>query len=749
MKSYLSTLLLFIFLLSSCQNKRTKTPNIQSGTQKMVDTLRYFVKHTDPLKDYYASELRANYYKEEMEKADPRKRATLMYSWLKELINSGDNKTAIASIQDFISNLKLDINEMDKNSRYFFELLALAYLRDGELENCVANHTAESCIFPLAENSIHTLKSGSTEAIKIYKQILTRFPEDLNSRWLLNVAFMTLGEYPDKVPSQWLIKGLKPEKKQSPVAPFKNVAVGMGIDVNELSGGVCLDDFNNDGNLDIVISSWGPDHQLRVFISDGKGAYTENIEQSGIKGITGGLNLVHADYDNDGLLDVFVLRGAWKGMDGQIPNSLLKNKGNGQFEDVTFDSGLLSFHPTQVATWADFNNDGWLDLFIANETEASAQSSHPCEFYLNKKNGTFENVASKVGLNVKGFFKGASAGDINNDGWIDLFLSNLDGSNYLFLNEGASSPEQLKFKDITKLANVAAPWHSFPTWFWDYDNDGWLDIFVSTYDSRHMNKVGEDEALQMLNMEGDVRYPKLYKNKGNNLFSDVTEGVGLNRVMYPMGSNFGDLDNDGYQDFYLGTGAPDLRSVVPNLMFYNNGGTSFQDISYEVGMGHIQKGHGIGFADLDNDGDQDIYAVMGGAYPGDVFFNALFENPNNQNTWLTLALEGTTTNRSAIGTRIRVNVSMANGKDKDFYVVVGTGGSFGSSSLQQEMGLGDATKINEIEIKWANKNQTVERFTEVALNKRYSIKEGTQKAVEMKQPSFEFAKGGGHEHYHH
>lgn len=741
-------LILFVLInLPACQGKLDKpSGSVSSSTQLMADTLQYILKTTDPNKNYYSSELRAQYFQEQMAKASPREKGSLKYYYFKELINSGNNKLAIESIQNFIAQLNLDIDGMDKNSKLFFELLALAHLRDGELENCQANHTAESCIFPLAENSYHQLRSGSSNAIKIYEKILHQFPDDLTTRWLLNVAYMTLGEYPDKVPEKWLIDGLKPTKSQSPVRPFTNVASGAGVDINELSGGVCLDDFNNDGYIDIVASSWGQDHQIRIFLSDGKGGFIEQVE-SGLKGINGGLNLTHADYNNDGLLDVLVLRGAWLGASGRHPNSLLKNLGNGQFEDVTFKAGLLSFYPTQTATWADFNNDGWVDLFIGNESVIESKTKYPCELYLNKKDGTFENIAKEVGLDVVGFFKGVTAGDINNDGWVDLYLSNLEGKNFLFLNEGTDSSPPLKFTDITLQANVAAPQYGFPTWLWDYDNDGWLDIFASSYDSRHMNSVAYDEAIQMLGIDGDVRYAKLYKNNRDNTFSDITENAGLNRVMFPMGSNFGDLDNDGYQDIYLGTGAPDLRSVVPNLVFYNRSGTHFDDITYEVGMGHIQKGHGVGFADIDNDGDQDIYAVMGGAYPGDFFYNVLFENPNSDNSWITLDLEGTTTNRSAIGSRIRVNITNSSGETKDYHVVVSSGGSFGSSSLQQEIGLGDAVRINEIEIKWANKDQSVEVFKEVTINKKYHIKEGTMKLVEAQHKPFTFSKGGGHHHH--
>lgn len=738
----------FMLLLVACQSKDQRPVDQADidGTKLMADTLDYLSQRIDPTKNYYASNLRAQYYEDKMKSATPRQMGQLMYFWLKELLNDGSNKKAIVELNSFINQLNLDVNNMDKNSKLIFELLALAHLRDGELENCQANHTAESCILPLADNSIHQIRAGSMGAIAIYEKILARFPEDLNSRWLLNIAYVTLGEYPDGVPDQWLIEGLQPAE-EGPITPFKNVASGMGLDINELSGSVCTDDFNNDGLLDIFISSWAPDHPLRVFWNKGDGTFEENPGGIGLEGINGGLNLVHADYNNDGFLDVFVMRGAWLGNSGQQPNSLIRNNGDGTFDDVTYEAGVLSFHPTQSASWADFNKDGWIDLFVANETEGDKNGQHPCELFINNQDGTFTEIAKQANIAIEGYFKGCTTGDINGDGFPDVYLSNLNGTNSLLLNTGELGAK-VAFKDITTQAKVSEPFHGFPTWMWDYDNDGLLDIFASSYDSRHMNKVGFDEAIQMLGGSEDVRYPRLYKNNGDNTFSDVTKSVGLNRVMFPMGSNFGDLDNDGFLDFYLGTGAPDLRSVVPNLTFYNHRGERFEDITYASGMGHIQKGHGVAFADLDNDGDQDIYTVMGGAYPGDFFYNTLFENSNENNNWITLKLVGEQSNRMAIGARIKVTTLGADGNAQHFFATVGSGGSFGNSSLQQELGLGGATKIERIEVTWPNSENTTQVFTEVPINQRYELKEGVAELVVMESPSFDFKGMMDHNHHH-
>jgi len=391
-----------------------------------------------------------------------------------------------------------------------------------------------------------------------------------------------------------------------------------------------------------------------------------------------------------------------------------------------------------------------VDLFIGNEHGGADPGDHPSELYLNKKDGTFENVAPRFGLDVRAYVKGTAWGDINNDGLQDLFISNLLGDNLLFINEGGTSIEDWKFTDITKKAGVEKPNYSFPTWFWDYNNDGWLDIFVASYDMTNLQTPHVVEAKYWLG-EKDYVKPRVYKNNGDNTFSDKTDEVGLNRPVFAMGANFGDLDNDGFQDMYIGTGAPNLRSIFPNLMYRNMAGKSFEDISLTCAFGHLQKGHAIGFADFDNDGDQDIYCVLGGAFEGDVYQNALFENPNNSNSWVTLELEGTTANKMALGSRIEVKTTNRQNKQETFYSVVTTGGSFGCSSVRQEMGLGQAIQIDEINITWANRTQSTQKFSKVAINSAYKVIEGQAALQELPYTkiSFQDVQESDHQHHHH
>lgn len=440
-----------------------------------------------------------------------------------------------------------------------------------------------------------------------------------------------------------------------------------------------------------------------------------------MNGITGGLNLMQADYNNDGFTDILVLRGAWKEEFGKEPNSLLKNNGDGTFTDVTTQSGLLSFHPTQTATWNDFNNDGWLDLFIGNETVQ--EEVHPCELYINNQDGTFREIAYQAQCAVINFVKGVTSGDYDNDGWQDIFVSALDGGRKLLRNKGPHGTEIL-FEDVSKHAGLDKDeGRTFTTWFWDYNNDGWLDILAGDYTfDKSLAYYAAAEKLKIT--EGNFGHMLLYKNNQDGTFANVTKEVSLDKAVFVMGANFGDIDNDGFLDMYLGTGNPRYQSLVPNKMFKSLDGKKFADVTASARVGHLQKGHGVSFADMDNDGDQDIYIEMGGAYPGDAYQNSFFLNPGqNNNKWIGLTLEGKTANRSAIGTRIKVTIK-ENGVLRSIYRDLNSGGSFGSSPLRREIGLGQADKIEVLEIRWHGSNE-VQVFNNIKPNQFIKITEGS------------------------
>lgn len=696
------------------------------GTQKMAAILKTIADTADPKKVFFLNTKRADAIHSQMAQSNFQKRVGAKANYGYELLQAGKTELAIKQLETFIRSMDSMRQEIAPK---FYSLLAIAYMRLGEQQNCCARHSPESCIIPIKGEGIHKLDEGSSKAISAYLFILNKDSNDLQTRWLLNLAYMTLGVYPQEVPKKYLIRFNNPATNK-PFTPWKNSAPALGFNDERMLGGACMEDFDGDGFLDIMYCSQGLQDEIKLFRNNKDGSFTDVSEKTGLKGITGGCNMIHTDYNNDGFKDVFITRGGWLRQGGNLPNSLLKNNGDGTFEDVTIEAGLLSFHPSQTASWADFNNDGYLDLFVGNESETG--QTHPCEFYLNNKNGTFSNVAQKLNMALIGYVKGVNWGDINNDGLPDLYCSMINQKNKLFLNKGGTDISDWKFEEISEMAGVSEPYSSFPCWFFDYDNDGWQDIFVCGYSMDRLSIVGYDAANEYLGKPALAFTPKIYKNNRNNTFTDMSDALGFgNRVCYAMGSNFGDLDNDGWLDFYLGTGSPDYRAIVPNRMFRNDGGKFFSEVTYAGGFGHLQKGHSVDFGDIDNDGDQDIFIEIGGGVEGDVFRSALFQNPGNDNKWMVLELEGTVSNKPAIGARIKVTTIDISGKKRDIYAVCGTGGSFGASSLRQEIGLGKAKEILSLEIIFPNgKNQAVV-YKQIKMNKFYRIREDSDKPEEI------------------
>lgn len=726
-----------------------------AGTRKMAERLEQITRGLDPMQNPFLNAARVEKVRSELQPllaATPgpdnfKQRFTTQLRYATELLNAGKSEAAIQNAKDVKAFLEKYATVDAKTAEAIQLLLATAYLRLGEQENCLLHHNSESCLMPIRGGGVHMELRGSQGAKDVLGQMLTTNPKDLRARWLYNLACMTLGEYPEKVRPQWLIPP-KVFESDYDIKKFRDIAPGLKLDVDGLAGGVVLDDFDNDDDLDLVVSSMGTRDQIRFFRNHGDGTFTERTQESGLVGERGGLNLLSADYNNDGHLDFLILRGGWMGKGGHYPNSLMRNNGNGTFDDVTEEAGMLSFHPTQTATWFDYNGDGWLDLFIGNET-VQQDTAQPCELYRNNGNGTFTEIAAQCGVAFVGMFKAVVSGDYNNDGRPDLYLSWRGHDNLLLrndgpqnLSEGAKSP--WKFTEVAKQAGVTQPFYSFPCWFFDYDNDGWQDIFVSGYG---INNVG-DIAADYMGLQTPAERVRLYRNKHDGIFEDVTRQANLYKIVHTMGSNFGDLDNDGFLDIYLGTGDPDLSTIIPNRMFRNADGEKFQDVTTSGGFGHVQKGHGVAFADLDNDGDQDVYEVIGGAFEGDNYRNVLFENPGHGNHWLTLKLEGSPSNRSAIGARIRVTVETEAGQ-RSIYKTVNTGGSFGCSPLRQQIGLGRSKSIKEVQIIWPAPGKT-QVLTNLEMDTAYKIREGQSQAEPWLLKKIKLASASDpHAHHHH
>jgi tetratricopeptide (TPR) repeat protein len=595
------------------------------------------------------------------------------------------------------------------------ETLGVAYLHKSEMENGAYRAPGDKCLFPPRAGAVYPkyLKPGdSQKAVQYFLQYLAQKPDDLEVKWLLNLSYMTLGQYPQGVPAKYLLAPSLFESKEN-IGRFVDVAAAAGFKYFAQAGGVIVDDFENSGLLDVLISSKDYCESLHYFHNNGDGTFTERTQEAGLADELGGLNMVQADYNNDGCMDVLILRGGWE---FPMRKSLLRNNCDGTFTDVTEESGLGAvMTATQTAAWADIDNDGYVDLFVGNE-------NGPSQLFRNKGDGTFEDISHSAGVDKVAFTKGVVAADYDQDGYMDFYVSNYFGGNFLYHNN-----HDRTFTEVGKQAGVQDTQRSFAVWWFDYNNDGWPDLYVSSY-------YGSDEEVMRtyLDQPHTVQTAKIFKNLGNGTFQDVTKEVGMDKVFMPMGSNFGDVNNDGYPDIYLGSGNTSFAALLPHVLLLNKEGKSFVDITASSGTGELHKGHAIAFADLARNGNEDIVAQIGGAVPSDAHALRIFKNPGSGNDWINVRLVGVKSNRAAIGAQIKVTVQDQGQPERSIYNTVSSGGSFGANPMEQHIGLGKSAKISSVEIWWPVSN-TRQKFTGVAVNQFIEVKEFAKEYVRLKR----------------
>jgi tetratricopeptide (TPR) repeat protein len=609
-----------------------------------------------------------------------------------------------ASVAEWTKALKIAQKDLPNAVPYIEEALGATYLQLAGIENGAFNHSGDIDLFPPSDHSKPYMKQESLRlAIKNFQDILEQAPDDVQVKWLLNVAYEQAGEYPAGVPAQFLMPPSLFASKEN-VGRFTDVATAAGLNVSNAAGGVLVDDFENNGLLDVITSSETLCDPLHYFHNNGDGTFSDRTAQVGLADQFGGLNMITGDYNNDGCMDFLVLRGGWEfGM----RMSLMKNNCDGTFTDVTHASGLdKTIFATQTAVFADIDNDGYLDLFVGAEKS-------PSHLFHNKGDGTFEDISHAAGIDKIAFTKGVAAADFDNDGYVDFYVTNFGGGNFLYHNN-----HDMTFVDVAKQAGVQAPYSSFATWFFDYDNDGWPDIFVTSY----ANYTDDQIMRSYLGLPIAAETLKLYKNLHNGTFRDVTEEMGLNKEYMPMGAGFGDVDNDGYLDIYMGMGNPSFATLMPHVLLRNDAGKAFVDITASAGTGELHKGHAVSFADLERSGHEDIVVEVGGAVPADKHVMRVFRNPGNDNDWINVKLIGVKSNRSGVGAEIKVTVQNDGGRSRSIYRWVGETSSFGINPIEQHIGLGHGARILNLEVFWPATN-TRQQFTNVAKNEFIAVKE--------------------------
>lgn len=530
-------------------------------------------------------------------------------------------------------------------------------------------------------------------------------------QWLFRLAMDQSKEPIPPLPAGTLFEQeqAKVDPAHPPLLAFEDIAPKLGMHELNGNGTVAWGDLDGDGDLDAIVAGSG--NFLRVYRNDGD-HFSLATEQFGLGHVPSGYSLNLVDYDNDGWLDLYVSLNGWS---GPLPNMLFHND-HGKFVDVSKGSGAADPGSGFVSLWGDFDNDGWVDFVVANGVLKDGSTP---QIYRNNRNGTFTNMTKQAGIVEPPTYGaiGIALGDYDKDGRIDLLINGRDTApNRLYHNDG-----NWHFTEVARRAGVVQPPHEgFVCFFFDYDNDGWPDILTVSLAPWEAAVEGLRKGYAPLNARAiHPDSSRLFRNNHDGTFADVTYESKLYYPTGTMGAGVSDLDNDGYVDVYIGTGDPQMSRLEPNRFFRNTGKRTFEDLTTFVGFARPgNKGHAVAFVDIDDDGDLDVFAQLGGHYPGDHAYNAFYRNlKGNQNHWLEIELEGVKSNRNAIGAQLTAKAG-----DLIVYREVKGSEGFGATSpYRQHFGFGAHEKIDSLEIRWPS--GVTHRFTDVAANQILRLKE--------------------------
>ena len=490
-----------------------------------------------------------------------------------------------------------------------------------------------------------------------------------------------------------------------------NSATPFKYQIEPMVAGVAIFDYNNDGYEDIYfvngagipeLMKTGPEYYNRLYQNNGNGTFTDVTARAGVKGEGYSMGVAVGDYDNDGWEDLYVV--------GVNRNQLFHNNGDGTFTDVTEAAGLKGLDPQRGKTWSicagwfDYDNDGWLDLFVVNycvwgldkdpfcgsEFTGVRAYCHPSKFaplpdalYHNNRDGTFTEVSAVAGIRQQlGKGMGVAFADYDADGYLDVFVANDTTRNFLFHNNGDGTFSERGLQAGVAYNGDGSALSYMGADFRDVDNDGRPDIFVTAISNETFS---------------------YFHNEGGGIFDDFTHPSGLGRLsIFASGWSNGifDLNNDGRKDlFSVNSHVNDNIGFEMNVLFrqrnsiFANAGDRFVDVSASAGEDfQVAAAHrGCAFGDLDNDGRIDV-AVSRFDGPAEVFRNV---SPGG-NHWLLVKTVGTRSNRDGIGAQIRLESASG----VQYNHVTTSVGYASSSSRRVHFGLGQDTVVTRLEISW-------------------------------------------------
>ena len=446
-------------------------------------------------------------------------------------------------------------------------------------------------------------------------------------------------------------------------------------------------DVNNDGWEDLYISNGREGGQPDLlYLNDGTGNFDAVTDMDIIRASNPSDGASFVDYDNDGHIDGIV--SSWYGAE----DLLFRNDGNGQLK-YQANAGIAPGSFAETATFGDYDNDGWVDLYITNS--AGDKNNY---LYRNLQNGRFERITDHILISDQKPSRGAIWGDFNNDGITDLFIANEgDNSNDILFGTGGGQFEKLN------RGGIVVRGHGSMTGSWgDIDNDGDLDLFVgnSGYFTPQRNQ--------------------LFINLGGS-FAEITDDPVVAANTCTFGSAFGDYDNDGDLDLIVSNGF--CNTNLRNALYENLGDGSFRDASAELGLNGNTCSFGAAWGDVNNDGFLDLaIANCRNNEAASEPTNVLLMNQGNDNNWLTAKLAGVATNRNGIGARVSIKAEISGKPQWQLREVRAQSGYAGQNSLLLHFGLGDALMIDSLVVHWPSGTQQV--LTSVAVNQQVEITEG-------------------------
>ena len=462
---------------------------------------------------------------------------------------------------------------------------------------------------------------------------------------------------------------------------FTRICDGIVVNDGGFSFGVSWIDYDTDNCLDLFVANWEYDVKGEtnyLYHNNGDGTYTK-LTTGEITADGNAIASTWGDFDNDGDLDAYVVN-------AQQNNYFYTNEGGGIFTKVTHSPVVEGSEMSMGAAWVDYDNDGWLDLFVVNHRPPSEPSGVENDLYRNDQGHFIRQDNASIGL-IEDEGNSAAWGDYDGDGNLDLFLTRNDNLSRLFQNGGDGT-----FTQITSGALVSENTHA-GNWA-DYDNDGDLDLFTT----------------------GGYPSPiRLYENLGNGTFERVTGQDIVNDSGYWVSGHWGDYDNDGDLDLFVS--GHHFSEAHANRLYQNNGDGTFTRITTGAIATDVEPSHAGAWGDYDRDGDLDLFVANGNGEN-----NILYKNNGNSNNWIHIKCLGTISNRSAIGAKVWVKATLGGITVCQLREVSSQSGFFSQSSLNAHFGLGDATSIDSLKIEWPS--GMVDMLTNVDANQFLIITEG-------------------------